>query len=1000
MGFLRRTHWLRKRPLLLAALGCLCALTGCTRYFYRNQLDHQVAHIQAEKDQNPEWTIQQYHVYPDPRARFADETDPDHPPMPEDDLAASKLSPHPQNPGKAGVANIEGKGYLELLEAWDAENRAELKDNAEATPAEQLAVRPEQIAPGDVPDEKANQESAMAATSLREQPRPDRRLPYRLKLEQAVELSLINSREIQDQREELYLAALPVVLQRFAFSPQLFAAAQALREWSGPATPVGHGNNWTVNSNAGVGQLFSTGALLLANFANQTVVHLTGAGRGVTSQSTINLDLIQPLLQGGGLAVTLEPLTQAERNLLYQVRTYARFRKTFYVAIAGGGGGSITGGSFQPTNVIAAQSFSPDAGFGSSGLAPGVIPPIPLSNNPGLQVGPGRSGQNGLQTALNAPVSGYLSTLLQDAQIQVDRYNIEKLDAFLKLIKAMQEGGDMSQLQVDQFEQQLLAGRQSLLTDQQNYLQAIDNFKLQLGLPTDVRLDLDDADFRPLNRHFRRYEDLFNDFKAASEAPKRVAGPEMVAKVRGELRQILTTSPAVRGTRFRRDIDARWGAWEKLSADELQQRLAAYRDERRKLQDKQTDLETKGKSLSAADAERLTTLDFEIDLGDFEKVLREYESEPWKKLADPEARRRQQEGRFAAVVPAFIIVLTAARNERMKDLHDHWPKLKPLCVAGVDLLTADLVDAENAAAAYALSHRLDLMNVHGQVVDAWRQLAIFANALLGPLNVQYHLDSTTPPAGSNPLAFGGGRSHQELILNAQLPLVRVAEQNNYRAALINYQRARRILQRAEDQVKYDVRQELIVLRQFEENYRIQSRQVELAYLTVENSLDTLQAPLQPTPAGQPAQDTSTRAAALSNQLIQAQTALYRAHFQMTSIWITYLNTRDDLYRDMELMKLDNRGVWIDDVENCECPWREQTSEGQKRLEEKFLPPPRTVEPPAPAPARNSTDVSKKEPTARPASEFWSLAHSLLQRHKTASSPVVHPDRRDRIAPQK
>ena len=45
---------------------------------------------------------------------------------------------------------------------------------------------------------------------------------------------------------------------------------------------------------------------------------------------------------------------------------------------------------------------------------------------------------------------------------------------------------------------------------------------------------------------------------------------------------------------------------------------------------------------------------------------------------------------------------------------------------------------------------------------------------------------------------------------------------------------------------------------------------------------------------------------MTNQLIQAQTALYNAQFKMTTIWITYLNERDQLYRDMELMNLDER----------------------------------------------------------------------------------------------
>src|SRR6266700_1303660 len=59
--------------------------------------------------------------------------------------------------------------------------------------------------------------------------------------------------------------------------------------------------------------------------------------RSLTSQSNINLDLIQPLLRGGGRAVTLEPLTQNERNLLYEIRLFARFREQFFANITTGG---------------------------------------------------------------------------------------------------------------------------------------------------------------------------------------------------------------------------------------------------------------------------------------------------------------------------------------------------------------------------------------------------------------------------------------------------------------------------------------------------------------------------------------------------------------------------------------------------------------------------------------------------------------------------------------
>ena len=483
----------------------------------------------------------------------------------------------------------------------------------------------------------------------------------------------------------------------------------------------------------------------------------------------------------------------------------------------------------------------------------------------------------------------------------------------------MEEGGDISKLQVDQFEQQLLFRRTTLLNDQLQYLQSLDQFKLQLGLPTPLPLQLDDTPFRPLNQQFQRYEDLFKSFETASNEPLRYGALDQVARVRAELLRIFTSSSIVSGTRFRSKIQSSWDAWHRLSADELQRRMGEYREERRRLLAKQTDLETKGQALTAADQQRLNTLNFEIDLGGLELVLREYESEPWKNLVDPELRRRQQQAKFRYVVNAFILVLAEARNERVEQLRSKWPDLARLCVDGVDLLKADLSQAEAAVVQHALINRLDLMNVHAQVVDAWRQLAVFANALLGTFNVQYHLDSVTPAATAQPLNFSGSRTRQELILDAEPPLVRTRERNNYRASLINYQRARRILMRAEDQVAFDVRGEIRTLRQQEENYRIQQQLVELGYLTVENSLDTFQAPPAPVPAGQIPPDTATRAAALTTQLINAQTSLYNAQFAMTTIWITYLNTRLQLYRDMELMPLDYRGVWIDEVNTRECP---------------------------------------------------------------------------------
>jgi outer membrane protein TolC len=923
---------------------------GCTRHFFRKQADKEVAEVLTEKDRYPDWRIEQYHVYPDPRARFADPTNPDRPPMPPDDPAAWCLSPHPQRIPHAGVQYVDGTGYLALLAEWDEQNRAETAQakkavEAKRTPDRQPAegkTEKTPTMPRELPEAASKTNglaaapgaaaTASAASTTSLSSKAGARPPYLLKLEQAVELGLINSREYQDRREDLYLTALPVTLERFSFAVQLFAAEEAIREWAGrQTTPEGHQNNWTLNSNAGFAKLFSTGALLLFNFANQTVFNLTGHGPDVLSQSTINLDLIQPFLRGGGRAVTLEPLTQAERDLLYEIRSFARFRKEFYVAIAGGGGGSITGASFQPTGVIAPTPFSPGAGVGgSSGLIPGIIPAVPVNGNPGLQIDPGISGRAPLNTAFAAPVSGYLTTLLQAAQMQVDEYNIEKLESFLALTKAMEEGGDVSKLQVDQFEQQVLGARTSLLTDQLQYLQSLDQLKLQLGLPTDLPIELENAPFRPLTDQFQRYENLFKEFDAAQRAPERFGTPELAAKVRGEFHRIFASAPLVRGTRFRTQVEASWSTLEKLSADQLKKRLAGLYEERRQLRARQDVLQARGQQLTPAEEQRLNTLNFEIYLGEFEQQLRDYEGQPWRNLLDPALQVRRQKLMYRYVVSAFILVLTDARNERLDQLRQQWPDLAKLCVNGVDLLKADLDEAQAAVVQTALLNRLDLMNVRAELTDSWRQLAVFANALLAPFNVQYHVDSSTPTGQAKPLAFNASRTRQQLILNTELPLVRMSERNNYRASLINFQRVRRILQRAEDQVAFDTRGEIRQLRQQEENYRIQQRQVELAYLTVENSLDTFQAPPQVFPSGAGGTtggagggggniDVATRAASLTNQLIQAQSSLYRAQFTMTTIWITYLNTRLQLYRDMELMPLDYRGVWIDDIATSQCP---------------------------------------------------------------------------------
>jgi hypothetical protein len=173
---------------------------------------------------------------------------------------------------------------------------------------------------------------------------------------------------------------------------------------------------------------------------------------------------------------------------------------------------------------------------------------------------------------------------------------------------------------------------------------------------------------------------------------------------------------------------------------------------------------------------------------------------------------------------------------------------------------------------------------------------------------------------AQPLNIGGSANSHQLILNTELPLTRIQERNNYRASLIAFQRQRRALQEAEDLAVQAVYGELYLLRQYTESYKIQQRQLELAYLTIDSSLESLEAPSPPpAPPGIPASRIGADGpAALTQQLLTAQRSLPTAQNSLLTIWINYLDIRLQLYRDLELMPLDARGVWIDEIKDCDC----------------------------------------------------------------------------------
>ena len=148
--------------------------------------------------------------------------------------------------------------------------------------------------------------------------------------------------------------------------------------------------------------------------------------------------------------------------------------------------------------------------------------------------------------------------------------------------------------------------------------------------------------------------------------------------------------------------------------------------------DRQTELERAGRPFPPADLQRLNELESDLALGSLELALAHHQGQPWKGEPTEALRRQRQTTLYRNVANLFLFVLAEARNERLQGLSETWPDLPPICVDGVDLLTADLERRRyEAASGAAVANRFDLMSsaVNGVVVVSfWPPYLFFSEA--------------------------------------------------------------------------------------------------------------------------------------------------------------------------------------------------------------------------------------------------------------------------------
>ncbi len=148
-----------------------------------------------------------------------------------------------------------------------------------------------------------------------------------LSIDEAIQLAVNNNRQYQGEKEQLYLTALSLTGERHEFRPQFFARSAATRVHASDGE-----KSESVNSDAGIGQLLSTGADISVSIANDILEFLTGDPRK-SATSTLSFNVFQPLLRGAGWKIAAENLKQAERNVIYAVRDFAHFQNEFALDI-------------------------------------------------------------------------------------------------------------------------------------------------------------------------------------------------------------------------------------------------------------------------------------------------------------------------------------------------------------------------------------------------------------------------------------------------------------------------------------------------------------------------------------------------------------------------------------------------------------------------------------------------------------------------------------------
>ncbi|WP_165226499.1 TolC family protein [Aquisphaera insulae] len=464
--------------------------------------------------------------------------------------------------------------------------------------------------------------------------------------------------------------------------------------------------------------------------------------------------------------------------------------------------------------------------------------------------------------------NGYLGLLNQLQNIRNLEQNVKSFERSLEQYEA-EVPVTKSILERDQIAFDYQNAQVNLLQTEAGLQTQLDLFKIQLGLPPELEVRLDDKVLDP----FQLNDPKLDELRARNEALSLKLNQEdkpprsVLADAAQQLQKDREILPSV-AAETKAEL-ARWKARlevERKKGFSGPDAVMEKRYMRRKLElaDRITNVLEEWESSYREDGDRLATFQAEIQTREIDEAVKSL-----RKMVNMDFRSRISEIFVAETqIRVFLIELTPVE------------------------LTVD------QAVVLALANRLDLMNALAAVTDAWRNVEVDANALQGFLNFTYSGNLASAPSHTTLFRYDSSASVHRFGLQFQAPINRRVERNQYRAGQITYQRARRAYMLLRDQIVQQVRFDMRELTLNRKQFDIGREQLIASSRQVEEAEYALQRPSEGSP--------------VTLNLLRALNSLLQARNGLIGNWVNYETNRLTLYSHFDLMDIDANGVWTNE----------------------------------------------------------------------------------------